>query len=67
MRGTREIDGMDAHFAIRVKSYEETLEHLRREGVPAVGNPDSITGWAQIFCCDPDGNVIELNAEVTSR
>lgn len=67
VRGTREIDGMDAHFAIRVESYDETLERLRREGVQAVGNPNSITGWAQIFCCDPDGNVIELNAEVTAK
>jgi Lactoylglutathione lyase and related lyases len=64
VRGTREIDGKDAHFALRVESYEETLAHLKREGVEAVGNPHSITGWAQIFCCDPDGNVIELNAEV---
>lgn len=64
VRRTRDIDGKDAHFALRVESYDETLAHLEREGVNAVGNPHSITGWAQIFCCDPDGNVIELNAEV---
>lgn len=64
VRGTTQIDGMDAHFALRVDSYEATMAHLEREGVKAVGNPHSITGWAQIFCCDPDGNVIELNAEV---
>ncbi|MFC4770267.1 VOC family protein [Effusibacillus consociatus] len=57
------IDSRDGHFAIRVTSYEQTLRHLEKLNVPHKAKPDSITGWAQIFCCDPDGNIIELNAE----
>lgn len=62
VRGTRDIDGADAHLALRVNDYFKTVEHLKQQGVPVVSNPLTITGWSQAFCCDPDGNVIELNA-----
>jgi catechol 2,3-dioxygenase-like lactoylglutathione lyase family enzyme len=63
LRGTTDIDPRDGHLALRVHSYEATLEHLRRRGVPCVARPDNLTPWAQIYVTDPDGNVIELNAE----
>lgn len=61
-RGTTEIDPRDAHVALRVGSYRRTREHLLERGVAIRENPGSITGWPQIYVCDPDGNIIELNA-----
>lgn len=63
LRGTTEIDSRDGHLALRVASYHETLAHLRALGVPCVERPRNKTPWAQIYVTDPDGNVIELNAE----
>ncbi|WP_274364337.1 VOC family protein [Paenibacillus thermotolerans] len=56
------IDTRDGHFALRVQSYEETRRHLTQKGIEHTANPNSITGFAQIFLLDPDRNVIELNA-----
>jgi catechol 2,3-dioxygenase-like lactoylglutathione lyase family enzyme len=63
LRGTTEIDPRDGHFAIRVRSHRETLAHLQAHGVAVRDNPRNATPWEQIHVTDPDGNVIELNAE----
>jgi glyoxylase I family protein len=63
LRGTTEIDSRDGHYAIRVASYRKTLEHLKALGVTLSERPRSRTPWPHIFLTDPDGNVIELNAE----
>ena len=63
VRGTTTIDGRDGHFAMRVGSYAKTLEHLRAHGVACRELPLNPTPWAQIYVTDPDGNVIELNAD----
>ena len=63
----REEGGLDTrsgHIALRVRSYRETLDHLRTLGIPCVERPHNKTPWPQIYVADPDGNVIELNAEV---
>jgi hypothetical protein len=39
------------------------MEHLRAHGIECRALPDNPTPWAQIYVTDPDGNVIELNAE----
>ena len=65
LRGTTEIDGRDGHLAFRIRDYEETVAHLRARGVPFWENLRNATPWAQIYVTDPDGNVIELNAERT--
>lgn len=64
LRGTTEIDPRDGHFAVRVRSYGEAVEHLRAHGVPVRESPRNPTPWAQVHVTDPDGNVIELH---TSR
>lgn len=56
------IDSMESHFAIRIANYDAAIRHLSSIGVPFVANPGSATGWKQIYVCDPDGNVIELNS-----
>ena len=63
MRRTTEIDSRDGHLALRVANYDEALAHLRAHGVELLDRPDNLTPWAQIYVTDPDGNVIELNAE----
>lgn len=39
------------------------LHHVSVNVVDVVAVPESPTGWRQIYVVDPDGNVIELNAE----
>lgn len=60
------IDTRDGHFAIRISDFEKTMEWLLRNDIEHRANPNSITGFAQIFLLDPDRNVIELNAVRTS-
>jgi glyoxylase I family protein len=63
LRGTQEIDSRDGHIALRVKSYRGALERLRSLGIPVKEKPTGRAPWPQLFLTDPDGNVIELNAE----
>ncbi|HVZ21773.1 MAG TPA: VOC family protein [Vicinamibacterales bacterium] len=67
LRGTREIDGRDGHFAMRVASYDAAVAHLRARGVEVIVSPRNKTPWAQVYFTDPDGNVIELNVDVDPR
>jgi len=64
LRGTRDIDSRDGHFAVRVDSYDDTLRRFDELGIPYVAKPVNKTPWAQIFVTDPDGNVIEFNASI---
>jgi len=52
------------HLALRVRSYRDTLDHLRALGVPSIDRPRNKTPWPQIYISDPDGNVVELSADV---
>ncbi|KMK77053.1 VOC family protein [Alkalihalobacillus pseudalcaliphilus] len=60
---TGTIDSNEGHFAIRVKSYDKTLYELKSKGIEVVEKPLSMSGFAQIFCMDPDRNIIEFNVE----
>ncbi len=63
VRAVTSIDPRDGHFAIRVSSYAHTLAHLQAHGIACRELPENITPWAQIYVTDPDGNIIEFNAE----
>ena len=63
LRGITTIDSRDGHFAVRVRSYRDTRAHLEAAGVAFDDQPRNRTPWPQIFVTDPDGNIIELNAE----
>jgi catechol 2,3-dioxygenase-like lactoylglutathione lyase family enzyme len=63
LRGTTLIDGREGHFALRIADFDQTLAELRRHGVELRDRRHNQTPWAQIYVTDPDGNVIELNAE----
>lgn len=66
LRFNNEIETKDSHFAIRVKDYEKTLHYLKRSGIKIVEKPKSKSGFSQIFCTDPSGNIIEFNVDQTS-
>ncbi|MDB5083762.1 MAG: glyoxalase [Bacilli bacterium] len=56
------IDTRDGHFAVRISNFEQAIDHLEAAGIAYKANRVTKTGWPQIFCCDPDGNIVELNA-----
>ena len=63
LRGTTAIDTRDGHMALRVASYQQTLAALTALGIEHVAQWQNKTPWAQIYVTDPDGNILELNAE----
>ena len=72
-------DSHDTHFAIRVERYSDAVRHLESKGyrptndrnpkpreenpLPMRLSPAGPAGFPQIYVLDPDGNVIEINAE----
>src|SRR5690606_14329086 len=62
-RAKKNIDTKDGHFAIRVKNYDAAITCLRENNVPYFENKGSKSGFVQVFCTDPDNNLIELNIE----
>jgi catechol 2,3-dioxygenase-like lactoylglutathione lyase family enzyme len=72
-RGVEELHPSQYHFAVRVTSFREMLEGLRRQGYSedaaaddpkrVIVSPRPVTGYPQAYICDPDRHVIEINAE----
>jgi glyoxylase I family protein len=63
LRDNREPSSRDGHFALRVSDWEATVEHLRAHGIEVLARPQNATPWKQAYVADPDGNVVELNAD----
>ncbi len=63
IRKDKGISSREGHFALRVENYYDTLNWLSINNVTVLEKPDSVSGFAQIFCADPDGNLIELNVD----
>ena len=63
LRRIDNLDTKDGHLAIRVTNYYETLAYLKQQNVDIDTRPKSTSGFAQIFCKDPDNNLIEFNVE----
>lgn len=71
-RGRRSIDTRDIHFAVRVEDYGAAVEFLHGKGyredaadadpLRMITQPHATAGFPQIYICDPDWNVIEINA-----
>lgn len=66
LRINQQVETKDGHFAIKVRDYYQTLAFLKAKGVLVTEKPNSKSGFAQIFCTDPDNNVIEFNVEQAS-
>jgi catechol 2,3-dioxygenase-like lactoylglutathione lyase family enzyme len=62
-REDKSLSSDEGHFALRVKDYHKTLKWLKTHDIKTLEKPNSISGFAQIFCADPDGNLIELNVD----
>jgi catechol 2,3-dioxygenase-like lactoylglutathione lyase family enzyme len=63
IRTDKHLSSREGHFALRVENYHDTLRWLKEKGVEVLEKPQSKSGFAQIFCADPDGNLVELNVE----
>jgi glyoxylase I family protein len=72
LRRNKSNDPNDIHFALRMKSYRDTLTWLRDKGfrddapdgdIWKMVRPPSVAGYPQIFILDPDRNIIEFNFE----
>ena len=70
-RASARVDSHDIHFAIRVGSYRQAIEHLAAKGyrpdaadalLMTKENPTGTAGFPQVYVLDPDRNVIEINA-----
>ncbi len=61
LRKSEEIITVDSHFALEVTDYQQTLAYLTKHDVPLVENIGTKSGFKQIFCLDPDQNIIEMN------
>ncbi|HXP85519.1 MAG TPA: VOC family protein [Bryobacteraceae bacterium] len=63
----------DVHFAVRVANYRAAVEFLRSKGYREDADPNDpyymkvqphpTAGYPQIYICDPDRHVIEINSE----
>jgi glyoxylase I family protein len=69
-RTNKGLDTRDVHFAIRVRSYWETVEFLKARGYredaeddlqKIIVNPRATAGFPQMYILDPDRHVIEIN------
>jgi catechol 2,3-dioxygenase-like lactoylglutathione lyase family enzyme len=63
IRKDKNLSSREGHFALRVVNYYDTLNWLKKNGVEILEKPKSKSGFAQIFCADPDGNLVELNVD----
>lgn len=63
IRSDKSLNSHEGHLALRVKNYYDTVNWLSMNNVEILEKPDSRSGFAQIFCADPDGNLIELNVD----
>ncbi|SEM51994.1 Catechol 2,3-dioxygenase [Mesobacillus persicus] len=63
IREDKSLSSREGHFALRVENYNDTLKWLIQNEAEILEKPNGKSGFAQIFCADPDGNLIELNVD----
>ena len=76
-QGGTGTDANQLHFAIRVVSFRQALEHLQGKGyredvdptdpMHLLARPQALTGYPQLYITDPDRHLIEINAERLDR
>ncbi|MED3563385.1 VOC family protein [Bacillus xiapuensis] len=63
IRSQKYLSSREGHFALRVANFKDTINWLKENSVEILEKLNSKSGFAQIFCADPDGNLIELNVD----
>jgi len=63
IRRDQRLSSREGHFALRVGDFYDTITWLKQNKVEILEKPNGKSGFAQIFCADPDGNLIELNVD----
>jgi catechol 2,3-dioxygenase-like lactoylglutathione lyase family enzyme len=63
IRSDKRLSSREGHFALRVENYADTLAWLQKNKIEILDKFHSKSGFAQIFCADPDGNLVELNVD----
>jgi glyoxylase I family protein len=63
IRPDKRLSSREGHFALRVENFAATLAWLQKNDIEILDRFHSKSGFAQIFCADPDGNLVELNVE----
>jgi glyoxylase I family protein len=64
LRDTTDISSREGHVALGVRDYGAACARLESAGVRFDARPHGATPWTQTFLSDPDGNLIELSAEL---
>jgi glyoxylase I family protein len=63
IRPDKRLSSREGHFALRVENFADTLAWLQKNNIEILDRSQSKSGFAQIFCADPDGNLVELNVD----
>lgn len=63
IRPDKRLSSREGHFALRVENYADTIAWLQKNDIEILDRFHSKSGFAQIFCADPDGNLVELNVD----
>ena len=68
---TRGVDGNDVHFALHTSDFDAALAALEAKGFSAdladdhpqklIVKKTGLAGFPQLYLCDPDQNIIEIN------
>ena len=73
LRTGKGLASRDVHFAVRVPSFREAVEHFRSKGyredaadefTMIIVSAHATAGFPQLYVMDPDRHVIEVNAAV---
>jgi glyoxylase I family protein len=63
IRPDKRLSSREGHFALRVENIADTLAWLQKNNIEILDRSQSKSGFVQIFCADPDGNLVELNVD----
>ncbi|MDR0139340.1 VOC family protein [Metabacillus idriensis] len=63
LRKQHTLNSREGHLALRIGNYKEALDWLIEHHIEYREDVNGVSGFDQIYCNDPDGNLIELNVE----
>jgi catechol 2,3-dioxygenase-like lactoylglutathione lyase family enzyme len=63
LRKNYTLNSKEGHLALRIADYQSAVDWLISHHIEYREDINGVSGFDQIYCCDPDGNLIELNVE----